>query len=97
MKSEVFNTLSRQLEERSPIDIDGTPFTMWLIDIHEHEPPRPDAVQVLIGARHSNESHTGELNINRKRLTEPDFPDLCAETMRRIVTNDLPPGARELL
>jgi hypothetical protein len=38
------------------------PFTVWLIDIHEYTPPRPDAIQVLIGAKHADESHTGELN-----------------------------------
>lgn len=97
MKSEAFDRLSEQLEVRSPIDIDGTPFAVWLIDIHEYEPPRRDAIQVLVGAKHADESHIGELHIDRRRLTEPDFPDIAVETMRRIVTGDLPPGARELL
>jgi hypothetical protein len=97
VKHDAFDSLAKQLEGKSPIDVDGTPFNVWLIDIHEYEPLRPDAIQVLIGAKHADESHTGELNINRKRLVEPDFPDICVETMRRIITNDLPPGARELL
>jgi hypothetical protein len=93
----VFDSLSKQLEARSPIDVDGTRFTVWLIAIHEYAPQRPDAIQVVVGAKHADESHTGELRINRKRLSEPDFPDIVIETMRRIVSGDLPPGARELL
>ena len=95
--NEAFATLAKQLEARSPIEVDGTSFTIWLIDIHEHIPPQPHAVMVLIGAKHADESHTAELHINRKRLSEPDFPDIAIEMIRRIVRGDLPPRARELL
>jgi hypothetical protein len=54
-------------------------------------------IQVLIGAKHTDESHTGELNISRRRLAEPDFPDIAVEIMRRIVSGDFPAGAGELL
>ena len=90
-----FDTLAKQLAARSPIDIDGTLFIVWLIAIHEHSPSGPDAIQVIIGAKHGDESHTGELHINRRRLSDPDFPDTAVETMRRIVCGDLPPGAHE--
>ena len=90
-----FDRLSEQLEARSPIDIDGTHFTVWLIAIHEHSPSGPDTIQVVIGAKHGDESHTGELHINRRRLSDQNFPDTAVETMRRIVCGDLPPGAHE--
>jgi hypothetical protein len=44
---------------------------VWLIGIHEHSPSGPDAIQVIIGAKHGDESHTGELHLNRRRLPIP--------------------------
>jgi hypothetical protein len=58
--------LSRRLQKRSPIDVDGTPCAIWLIDIRDAQPDGL-SVGVIVGAKSQSESHTGELHLGRKR------------------------------
>jgi hypothetical protein len=95
---DAFEKLSKRLQKRSPIDVDGTPFTVWLIeirDLHTHDGP---AVAVIVGAKSDSETHTGELRVGRQRLEDlDDLENAIIEVMKRIINADLPPGARELL
>jgi hypothetical protein len=95
---QAFEGLAKRLEDRSPINIDGTPFAISLIDIRELAPPGGPSLAVIVGAKSQSEMHTGELHLGRRRLDDLDYvEDAAIEVMKRIIHGDLPPGARELL
>ncbi len=89
-----FESLSRELAARSPLDIEGAPFTVTVTDIRETE---PDKVIVIIHGVHGREHHTGELHISRDTLASDHLADTAIGMMERIIRGDLPPGARALL
>jgi hypothetical protein len=90
-----FTRLAGELERTSPVLFDDVPHTVWLISITS---PVTGSVQVIVAAKSaSGPTHTGEFHISPARLDDEDFSDLVVELMRRIVADDLPPGARELL
>lgn len=94
---ESFEALSRELEERSPVQINGLPYGIWVIDIRERTPPDA-SVNVHIGARDQSESFTGMMHLAKDHLQDiAHVADLAVETMRQIVTGELPPGVRQLL
>jgi hypothetical protein len=95
---DAFEALSKRLEKRSPVDIDGTPFAIWLIEIREPGLPSAPHVDVIVGAKNFSETHTGELHLGRERLKDLDYlENAIIEVMKRIINGDLLPGARELL
>ncbi len=93
--NEPFVKLSRRLEAMSPVNIDGTPYGVWLIDIRPAT--TTGAVDVSIAAKNGDRQYTGIVHVDASRLSEKDFAELLLTVMRRIVRGELPPGARELL
>ena len=90
-----FEVLSQRLEARSPIDVDGAPFTVHLIEIRD---AGNATVDVIVEAHSEDELHTGELHLRRERLDDPSsLARAIVATMERIIRGDLPPGARELI
>ena len=83
--------LSAELERRSQVDIDGTPFTVKLIGIMEYSPPRPDGVRVFFTADSATTTYVAEQRVTRERLNDRDFADFGIDTMRRLVRGELPP------
>ncbi len=96
--NDAFERLSRSLEAKSPIDIDGTPFAIWLIDVRTPRTPGSAHSLVVVGAKSASQSYTGELHLGHDRLEDAEFVvENAIETMRQIVRGDLPPGAISLL
>jgi len=86
--------LSKCVDARSPIDVDGTLFTLHLAEIREAD----EHTVVIVEAHSDTELHTGELHLRRERLDDPGaLARAIVATMERIVRGDLPPGAREVL
>ena len=97
-RHEAFEELSKRIEQHSPLDIDGTPFAVWLIDVREPEQPLGTHVIVIVGAQNQSEKHTGELHLGADRLEDLDYVEESAiGVMKSIINGDLPPDARELL
>jgi len=90
-----FEAVSKRLDARSPIDVDGTPFVLHLVEIREAD---ERTVDVIVEAHSDSEHYTGELHLRRERLDDIDQlePRIIA-TIERIIRDDLPPGARELI
>jgi hypothetical protein len=89
-----FEKLSRVFEAKSPIDVDGTPFAIWLIDVRRPRSPGSLHSLVVIGAKSASQSYTGELHLGHERLDDTDYVvENAIETMRQIVRGALPPGA----
>jgi hypothetical protein len=97
MHDDHFVKLSAAFEKRSPIQIDGEPFAVWLIDIRKPIVPGK-AVDVVFGAKGNNTSHTGELHLGPDRLDEEAYVvDHAVATIERIVRGELPPGTLDYL
>jgi hypothetical protein len=92
-----FENLSRLLETRSPIEFDGTPYAVWLIECRDSRSSGAQSVDVLVGARSQSQTHTGEVRLTRDRYTDAEINELAVDLTKRIVRGELPPGRRELL
>jgi hypothetical protein len=87
--------LPKRLEARSPIDVDGTRFTLHLAEIRDAD---EQTVGVIVEAHSDAELHTGELHLRRERLDDPgSLARAIVATMERVIRGDLPPGAREMV
>jgi hypothetical protein len=84
-----FESLSRLLEAKSPIDIDGTPHAVWVIESRDPSPLQAQSV-VLIGARSQSQSCNGELHLTRDHYTDEEIVELAINLMKRIVRGELP-------
>jgi hypothetical protein len=95
--SDTFVKLTRAFEAQSPVDIDGTPFAVWLMEIREPEIPSSSAVDVVFGAKSHTATHIGELQLGREPLQDEAFVlEHAIEAIRKIVRAQLPPGTREV-
>jgi hypothetical protein len=93
-----FNELRRRLAGRSPIDVKGVPCTIILVAVQEPLLPTETHVDVRLEAEYEGRHFRGELHLGRDRLHDLQYvEDVSVETMRRIVTGDLPPGAMDLV
>ncbi len=96
--NDVFERLSKVIEAKSPIDIEGTPFAIWLIEVRGPRAPGSLHSLVVIGAKNASQSYTGQMHLGHDRLDDTDFVvENAIETIRQIVRGDLPPGAISLL
>jgi hypothetical protein len=92
---QAFEVLSTRVEARSPIDVDGTQFTLHLTEIREAD---EHTVGVIVEAHSDAELHTGEFHRRRERLDDPgSLARAIVATMERVIRGDLPPGAREVV
>ena len=99
---ERFREIAQQLEQRSPVNIDGTLFTVSITSIREIQTHAhvEDRVRVHVLA----ESPTGQwhpygvFETSAKHLAEPDYiADQAIQTVMQIVRGQFPPGARRSL
>ena len=90
-----FDVLSKRVEARSPIDVDGTSFTLHLAEIRKAD---EQTVDVIVEAHSNTELHTGELHLRRERLDDPgSLARTIVAAMERIIRGDLPPGAHQMM
>lgn len=91
-----FQTLTKQLTKYSPIEIDGRSYRLYVIDVREARPY--GAVEIAIGAEGlTGLVHSGELRLSRDRFERDDVVHLAINTISRIISGQLPPGAREFI
>lgn len=93
MQDERFADVARRLDASSPLVVDGTPYTIWLIELEDH---RADSVLVTVGVKSADRQQTAVLNVDPDRLSERTFPKLVAAVLTRIIRGDLTPVPREV-
>jgi hypothetical protein len=98
MPPDVFEQLSKALEKKSPVEIDGRLYPVWIMDVRSPREPGSLHSLVVVGAKDSSRTYTGELHVGHDRLAETDLiVDAAIDTIRKIVRGQLPPGTNELL
>jgi hypothetical protein len=96
--NDAFERLSKALEVKSPIEIDGIPFGIWVIDVRTPRSPGSLHSVIVVGAKSISQSYTGEMHVGHERLNDVEYcVENAIETMRQIVRGELPPGATSLL
>ena len=75
-----FKAISRALETRSPVVIEGRPVTISLIAIREST-PRGSSVCVVFGGTNRSDTHTVELQMGKERLQDVTYMVDRAVTM----------------
>jgi hypothetical protein len=92
-----FESLSAAFQARSPIDIDGTPFTFALTGFRESLPHEVEAIHVAFSAVNAGARHNGELHLGKERYSEEEIAVLAINTIHAIASGELPPGTNQLL
>ena len=87
--------LSHGLDRLCPVDIDGVPHVIWLLDIRIHPRSGRSVVEVKVGAKNPSGRHyIGRFQIEAERLHDEGVAR-ALETMERVIRGNLPPTARE--
>jgi hypothetical protein len=89
-------SVARAIEARSPLDIDGTSFTISLAGYREPQPHETQQIQLAVSGVSGETRHRGLLTVAIGRFTDDEVADLAVETIRGIATGKLPPDTREL-
>jgi hypothetical protein len=95
---EAFERLSAELE-KSPIDVDGAPAAVWVINIRDTRPPG-DSVVIQLGVTKGvgNQTELPDLGVAKSWLDDLDaLAAECRETARQAMTGELPKGTRKPL
>ena len=88
--------LSDQLLAKSPLDVQGTHFTLSLAKVLYPLPHETQTIRVLIDAHHGRERFRGVLAVSPDRFRGQGFVADIVAVMKAIIRGDLPPGAREV-
>lgn len=89
--------IARAIEKRSPVDIDGTSFTLTLTELKKSLPHEVKYIEVLFMALSTDARHNGMLHIGPDNYTDDEIADLAVNTIRDIVRGKLPPGTSSLI
>jgi hypothetical protein len=85
-------SLADGLERLGPVQIDGVPHAIWLLDIRS----RGSLVEVKVAARNPSGRHyIGRFRIAADRLHDEGLAR-ALETMERVIRRSLPPTAGEM-
>ncbi len=89
--------IAQAIEARSPVDIDGTSFTISLADFKESRPYEVKHIEVLFTALSTSARHNGILHLGPDNYSNDEIADLAVDTLRDIVRGKLPPGTSALI
>jgi hypothetical protein len=89
--------MTHGLERLWPVQIDGVPHVMWLLDIRVDPQSGGSMIEVTVAARNPAGRHyIGRFHVEAERLHE-EAEARALETMERVVRFNLPPTSREML
>jgi hypothetical protein len=89
--------IAHAIKTRSPVDIDGTSFTLTLTEFKESLPYEVKHIEVLFMALSTDARHNGMLHLAPDNYTDDEIADLVVNTIRDIVRGKLPPGTSSLV
>ena len=89
--------IARAMEARSPIDIDGTRFTLSLLSARDPLPHETQAIHLAFTAVNGPTRHNGQLHLGLDRYTDDEIADLAVQTIRDIAAGELPPDTISML
>jgi hypothetical protein len=88
--------LTDGLARLSPVQIDGVPHVVWLLDIRVDPRSRGSLIEVKVAARNPSGRHyIGRFYVESERLNDEGVAR-AVDTMTRVVRRSLPPTAPEM-
>ena len=88
--------LAHGLDRLSPVQIDGVPHAIWLLDIRVDPRSRGSLIEVKVAAKNPSGRHyIGRFHVEAERLHD-EGAARALETMELVVRGSLPPTAREM-
>jgi hypothetical protein len=88
--------LTERLNRLSPVQIDGVPYAIWLLDIRMDPRSRGSLCEVKVAARNPSGRHyIGRFHIEAERLHDEGVAR-ALKTMEFVVRGNLPPTAPEM-
>jgi hypothetical protein len=90
----MFRKLTHGLDCLWPVQIDGVPHVMWLLDIRVDSPGHGSLIEVKVAARNPSGRHyIGRFHVEAERLHD-EGEARALEAMEAVVRCNLPPTAR---
>jgi hypothetical protein len=89
--------IANAIKARSPVDIDGTSFTLTVTEFKESLPHEVKHIEVHFKALSTDARHNGKLHLGPDNYTDDEIADLAMNTIRDIVRGKLPPGTSSLI
>src|SRR5262245_25043467 len=87
--------IARAIEKRSPVDIDGTSFTLTISEFKESLPHEVKHIEVLFMALSTDARRNGMLHLGPDNDTDDETADLAVNTIRDIVLGQRPLSHRD--
>lgn len=85
--------LAEKLQRLSPVQIDGVPHLIWVIDIRSVPQSSGGLLDVKVAAKNPSGRHyIGRFRIEAERLAG-DGPGRAIEVMEQVIRGNLPPTA----
>ena len=89
--------LTERLERLGPVDIDGVPHSIWLLDLRADPRSRGFLLEVKVAAKNPSGRHyIGRFHIEAERLHEEGV-SRALKTMEMVVRGNLPPTTRDVI
>ena len=89
--------LNHWLDRLSPLQIDGVPHVIWLLDFRVDPRSGGSLIEVKVAAKNPSGRHyIGRFHIEAERLHDEGVAR-ALEAMELVVRRSLPPTAREML
>src|SRR5262249_39532990 len=92
-----FDSLAAEISSRSPMDMDGASFRLFLVAFREPLPHQTQAIDVAFKVVSDTSEHSGELHLGKDRYSESEIAVFAVDTAKDIVRGRLPPGAVNML
>lgn len=88
--------LTHELDRLGPVQIDGVPHAIWLLDMRVDPRSRGSLIEVKVAAKNPSGRHyIGRFHVEVERLHDEGVAR-ALETMEFVVRGSLPPTAREM-
>lgn len=88
--------LTERLDRLGPVQIDGVPHAIWLLDIRVDPRSGGSLIEVKVAAKNPSGRHyIARFHVEAERLHDEGVAR-ALETMELVVRGNLPPTAREV-
>ncbi len=96
--SEVSERIGKAIDAKSPLNVDGTDYSLRMTRFEEPLPFQTQAFTIEVEAQAGGNTHRGEIHIGEDTLKDEPYVVSClVHTVERVIRGELPPGVRELL
>jgi hypothetical protein len=95
---EALERISKGVEGRSPINVDGKEYTIRVRAVREPRPHETQSFEISVEAQGGSDRHIGQIGISAFNIGDEKYVvEAAISTLKKIIRGELAPDTKQLL